>query len=88
MARAPFGATEMQRKLLFAAGQPATQGVNRRAIRCYSTTRTDGWMLQVRSRPADALAAVAQHRWAFPDGRLVEEREAICVLALVAGELA
>lgn len=38
----------------------------------------------VRSRPADALAAVKQHHKNFPAGRLTEEREAIRVLALVA----
>jgi hypothetical protein len=38
----------------------------------------------VRSRPADALAALDQHERRFPDGKLAEEREAIRVLALAA----
>ena len=38
----------------------------------------------IRKRPADALAAAAQHHRDFPTGRLAEEREAIRVLALTA----
>jgi len=38
----------------------------------------------LRSHPADALAALRQHEQTFPDGKLIEEREALRVLALAA----